>query len=345
MRFAWSALLLAACGFPQPADVLPPPVDAFVEPIDAPGTMMAVPTSCAGGLAKTCGSAGTDQCCTSPKVTGDTYFRSFDVAAGTTFNDMTHPATVNDFRLDKYEVTVGRFRAFVTANQGTQAMPPASGAGAHDNIAGSGWQTSDNGMLTANTTALTAALKCDTQFGTWSDTAGSNETRPINCVTWFEAMAFCAYDAGFLPTEAEWNFAAAGGSMQRAEPWSSPPSSTSVNATFASFKDTSGACNGDGNSACAVTDLIDVGTKPAGDGAFGQSDLGGNVDEWVLDAYATAYGDPCVNCADLTLTTAGRVQRGGSFFTDPSNMRTGARGMTNPTSRDPFSGIRCARKL
>ena len=42
--------------------------------------------------------------------------------------DMRWPATVSMFRLDKYEVTVGRFRAFVDAGMGTQSKPPVAGA-------------------------------------------------------------------------------------------------------------------------------------------------------------------------------------------------------------------------
>jgi len=54
------------------------------------------------------------------------------------YTDMSYPATVADFYLDKYEITVGRFRQFVNAGMGTQASPPASGAGAHSLITGSG---------------------------------------------------------------------------------------------------------------------------------------------------------------------------------------------------------------
>jgi len=43
-----------------------------------------------------------------------------------------------ELRLDTYEVTVGRFRKFVMAGQGTQANPPVSGVGTHPKIAGSG---------------------------------------------------------------------------------------------------------------------------------------------------------------------------------------------------------------
>jgi hypothetical protein len=44
---------------------------------------------------------------------------------------------------------------------GTQTSPPPSGAGAQPNVANSGWDTSFNASLTANTAALIAAVKCD----------------------------------------------------------------------------------------------------------------------------------------------------------------------------------------
>ena len=60
--------------------------------------------------------------------------------------------------------------------------------------------------------ALEASLACDEKFKTWTDVPGDNEARPINCITWWEALAFCIWDGGFLPSAAEWNYAAAGGS-------------------------------------------------------------------------------------------------------------------------------------
>jgi sulfatase modifying factor 1 len=78
-----------------------------------------------------------------------------------------HLATVGDFRLDKYEVTVGRFRAFVNAGEGTQASPPLPGAGVHKKIPGSGWSATWNAKLATDNAALIAALKCNPTYQTW----------------------------------------------------------------------------------------------------------------------------------------------------------------------------------
>jgi len=36
--------------------------------------------------------------------------------------------------------------------------------------------------------------------------AGSLRDLPVNDVTWYQAYAFCIWDGGFLPSEAEWNY-------------------------------------------------------------------------------------------------------------------------------------------
>jgi formylglycine-generating enzyme required for sulfatase activity len=216
-----------------------------------------------------------------------------------TYTDKSYPATVSDFHLDKYEVTVGRFRQFVDAGMGTQTSPPKAGAGSHPLISGSGWNPQWNASLSANTAALKAAMTCN--YPTWTDTSGSNENRPINCLDWFTASAFCAWDGGRLVTEAEWNYAAAGGSEQRVYPWSNPPTSTTIDSSYAAY------C-GD---SCGRAQ--NVGAKsPKGDGKWGQADLAGNVWEWTLDWYASPFPTPCTNCAALAGTSQ-RVVRGGEF--------------------------------
>ncbi|HEX3758201.1 MAG TPA: SUMF1/EgtB/PvdO family nonheme iron enzyme [Kofleriaceae bacterium] len=122
---------------------------------------LAVP-SCAGSprtQAASCGASGGDDCCASLLVSAGTYDRGFDLAGDSLSGDMTSPATVSNFRLDRYEVTVARFRAFVEAGRGAKAMAPAVGSGAHPKLAGSGWQAAWNDNLASDTAALEAGRR------------------------------------------------------------------------------------------------------------------------------------------------------------------------------------------
>lgn len=140
-----------------------------VIPLDA-GTTMSPPRSCAA-LPHTCGALNNDDCCRSLTVPGGTYYRSHDAAMDASSGDMSAPATIRSFQLDKYDVTVARFRAFVAEGMGTQAKPPTTGTGAHPGIPGTGWETSWNTSLQANTDKLIAALQCDPMTQTWTDKA------------------------------------------------------------------------------------------------------------------------------------------------------------------------------
>jgi formylglycine-generating enzyme required for sulfatase activity len=272
--------------------------------------------------------AGTKDCCAAASVPGGTYARA---------NDPSYPATISDFALDVYEVTVGRFRAFVDAGKGTQAAPPAVGAGAHPKIPGSGWTTAFTTMLPATTADLKAALACDPSYPMWTSAAGANEVKPITCVSWWEALAFCAWDGGRLPTEAEWNYAASAGSEQRLHPWGA-----GIDATRASYD-----CTGDGSAAqaCAFSDLRPVGSySPQGDGKWGHADLVGNVWEWVLDYYVTPFRlASCVDCADLQAPANGyKAFRGGSFRASEYLVKNSDR-LANVPTRQFDIGLRCAR--
>jgi formylglycine-generating enzyme required for sulfatase activity len=269
-------------------------------------------------------------------VPGGTFYRSYD---GVDFTDMSYPATVDDFYLDKYEITVGRFRRFVNAGMGTQASPPAPGAGAHPLIAGSGWDSTWNANLAKDTASLKVAISMAGQ--TWTDTAGGNEDKPMNCIDWYTALAFCAWDGGRMPTEAEWNYAAAGGSEQRYYPWSSPPTSTTIDASYAVYCD-------DADYSAGLCVVWNVGSKsPKGDGRWGHADLGGNLSEWTLDWYISPYPTPCDNCANLNprIVVVGfyppRVVRGGSFPDVADGLRSAERlfGSQGPHA----TGARCAR--
>jgi sulfatase modifying factor 1 len=334
-------IALTACGAVQPRAVVD---DARVDAVsndadfDAQDVDASVQQfrSCVG-LGATCGQNTNDSCCETIAIPGGMYYRGYDKAGN---GDMLHPATISTFRLDRYEVTVGRFRSFVNAGMGTQANPPVSGAGARVTIPGSGWETSWNSLLAQNQSALIVAIHCDGSIHTWTDAPGANENLPMNCISWYDSMAFCAWDGGFLPTEAEWNYASSGGDQQRAYPWSSPADSLTLGGSLASYSDGTN-CTGDGMPGCGMSDIVSVGSKSAGNGRWGQSDLAGNVAEWTLD-WEMDYVNPCSDCAQLSLGTY-RQARGGGFDHIAPRLRSGNRSGTMPANRGGDIGVRCAR--
>lgn len=290
------------------------------------------------GLPSECGPAGLSNCCGSPIVDHGTFFRANDVGIDGMYPDQSLPATVSDFRLDTYEVTVGRFRRFVDAGMGTQQNPPPEGTGARA-LNGmpdqGGWDPTWNVSLPANTPALVASLAC-APFQSWTDAPGTNESLPITCVSWFEAAAFCAWDGGFLPTEAEWNYAAVGGDDQRAYPWSHPASSLSIDCSYANYSFTPGQYCVD------PAGMNRVGSEsPKGDGRWGQADLSGNAREWTLDWFAASPPVPCDDCANLVVGST-RAQRGG-YYNDGQTYMRGARRASATPGLMSAMGIRCAR--
>ena len=196
------------------------------------GNCTVSPPSCqASGPGRTDCGANSENCCNSPVVLGGTYYRTYNWDSGFVAGE-ADPATVSDFRLDKYDVTVGRFRRFVAAWSNGTGYVPQPGSGKHVLNAGqglansgidantaheSGWLSSDDSHIAPTDTNL----ECGGSpvYFTWTATAGNQENLPINCVNWFEAYAFCIWDGGFLPSETEWEYAAAGGSAQNDDPW------------------------------------------------------------------------------------------------------------------------------
>lgn len=290
-----------------------------------------VPRSC-DGLPRTCGPSGNENCCESPVVKGG----KFTLGYGTS---MAIPATIADFALDKYEVTVGRFRQFVNAYAGH----PPNGAGAHPLIPGSGWQSPAwDDQIAPDKDALVAAVQCDATYQTWG-TQSANDTLPMNCVDWYEAFAFCAWDGGRLPTKAEWEYAAVGGGEQRTYPWGNMPLPTGAQdstAAYAVF-----GCLGDGSIAndCAFADILQVGSRPSGAGKYGQLDMAGSMVEFAFDGdYPT--GPSCDNCASIS-APFGRFFQGGAYESDAASLPGVSRAATGAYYHRPYQGIRCARSL
>jgi len=283
-----------------------------------PGTSCGPQPSCSG-MENLCGNA-TDDCCAFQTVAGGAF-----TLGSASLGTATSAAIIAPFVLDTYEVTLARFQKFVAQYTGH----PPNGAGAHPLIANSGWQSPAwDSSIAADATALDAALRCDS-YRTWPS---GRDDSPINCVSWFEAFAFCAWDGGRLPTEAEWEFAAAGGSEERDYPWGA----TAPNRNLAVYD-----CNGDGSPMCGSSDIRGVGSRPLGIGKYGQLDLAGSMTEWVLDKYA-GYPKNCDNCANVA-SDSNRALRGGNWLGAGSFLPAAFRTSLQPAGRSDVVGFRCAR--
>jgi formylglycine-generating enzyme required for sulfatase activity len=273
-----------------------------------------------------------------PLVNGGSFARGDDPA---------QPATVSSFRLDKYEVTVARFRPFVDAV--AAGWVPAAGAGKHSHLNGGlglvtsagtyepGWDPSWTSTLPFTRPDWDMSLACDTPYHpseTWTPNPGPNEQRPLDCLTWLNAMAFCIWDGGFLPSRAEWEYAAAGGAEQRSYPWGAGMPTVSLAISDCHYHDPTWT-----RPDCSIAP---VGSAPLGDGKWGQSDLAGNVWEWALDSYGAA-SPRCADCT-TTVTIAGpHVLSGGSFYDGSTYLVTTYVGSDNPARPTYPYGVRCAR--
>jgi formylglycine-generating enzyme required for sulfatase activity len=244
-----------------------------------------------------------------------------------------------DYALDKFEVTVGRFRTFLAVyDDWRDASNPKSGDGAHPPTPGSGWDRDPTWevALPDSAAVMRVGLNCNATQQTWTDEPAFNEYKPINCLSWYEAFAFCVWDAGRLPTEAEWQYAAVGGAQARSFAWGNTPLSES----FASY-----ACLVAGTgSSCTADDIPDVGTHLDGDGRYEHSDLMGSVYEWTLDWYAP-YPELMRDDYAKTDTGTQRVMRGGAWNSTSTQalLSTDRSFRREPTFRSTAVGVRCAR--
>lgn len=141
-----------------------------------------------------------------------------------------------------------------------------------------------------------------------------------------------------MPTEAEWQLAATAAGT-RVYPWAggAQPGANADLGAWGCFFNGTGTCSG-------TTNIAPVGAIVGGVGAYGQFDLGGNVNEWVLDARPSSFSD-CTNCANLPDGTPPiRAMRGGAFNANFALMQGAAGNQETASGSFPYVGGRCARK-
>jgi len=163
--------------------------------------------------------------------------------------------------------------------------------------------------------------------------AGDGPDSPVACVDWYESKAFCEVvdPKGRLCTEAEWEYAARGGTT-----------------TKYYCGDDAGCLDGiawyDSNSGGHRHDV-----KGRAPNVYGLYDMLGNVLEWTADWYSNSYYNvsPASNPQGPN-SGSERVSRGGSFFYYSGNdyvLRVSWRKYSGPSSGSYAQGFRCCRTL
>jgi formylglycine-generating enzyme required for sulfatase activity len=293
-------------------------------PTDPQDCEPSMPPSCAGASKRACTG---ESCCASPRVNGCT---------GCNFPD-GHTSNVSPFLLDEFEVTVARFRKYVDAYPG----PPEAGQGTQQNVAGTGWSPTWDGLMPSSAVALVANVTRCAANSTYTVAEGPNELKPMNCMTWYEAFGFCVWDGGFLPTEIQRTFAAANGDDNRYFPWGG----TTLDANHALW----GYCGTGVSTNCSVLDITYVGQFPLGVSAYGQHDMTGSMWEWVFDYDGGAW-PPADRCDDCVNTTPDanmiRLIRGGGWSQSQVEQPVTYRNANDdPSTYWKNVGIRCARDV
>jgi iron(II)-dependent oxidoreductase len=198
-----------------------------------------------------------------------------------------HTVELAAFEIDRIPVTNAAFADFV-ADTGTQ--PPMY------------WERDGEGWVT-------------TTFGHRRPVAGE---RPVVHVSWHQADAFARWAGKRLPTEAEWEAAAAGAERERAN-----------------------------------LDQLAFGCAPAGAYADAPADCGavqmlGDVWEWTSSdfvAYPGFSAFPYPEYSEVFFGDTYKVLRGGAWATRRDLIRTSFRNWDLPERSQIFSGIRCVRDL
>jgi iron(II)-dependent oxidoreductase len=219
-----------------------------------------------------------------------------------------HVVELAPFRIDTTAVTNAAYQEFVEAGgyDDPAHWTPEGWRWRHEAglVAPQFWSRADDGAWTRR------------RFGR---TEPVPPTEPVQHVCWFEADAYARWSGARLPSEAEWEAAAAGTPLDGADLWREGPR----------------------RFAPAPVDAADAVVS-----THGARGMLGGVWEWTASDFLPYPGFrsfPYREYAEVFFGPEYRVLRGGSWATHPAAVRTTFRNWDFPIRRQIFSGFRCAR--
>jgi formylglycine-generating enzyme required for sulfatase activity/glyoxylase-like metal-dependent hydrolase (beta-lactamase superfamily II) len=240
-----------------------------------------------------------------------------------------HEVEVSPFFMDSHEVTIEKFREFVDM---TGYVTDAETNGGCYIWSGEDWKKTEG---------------INWRYDALGELNGNDKSdHPVTHLSWNDAHAYAAWIGKRLPTEAEWEYAARGGSKGFKYAWGNDSLETDVVANisdenfvkvvkfwpyFEGYDD-------------GYTFSAPVGTYPPNE--LGLYDMSGNVWEWCADYFYEKYYDrsPRLNPVNSD-ESEGRVMRGNSWDGRPGLLRCSRRTSDAQSNSYVDTGFRCVKDV
>lgn len=231
----------------------------------------------------------------------------------------------NGFYISTTEVTVAAFENFIKATGYVPESITQNKGRVYTNDSNWHWQDGIN----------------------WNHSYNKNNKDPNNYpvtqISFNDAIAYCKWAGGRLPTEEEWEYAARGGLTNQLFPWGNdwppvkngkPLANTADKNTLAVYFTMKGIKNYDDG----FITIAPVASFPPNN--FGLYDMAGNAWEWTATRFYKSYESKLVD--SVFIKNDARIVRGGAWCYYPRQMRCSERGYFE---RDSFwtgsLGFRC----